>query len=116
VVDGRRVHGRVITDADGLTVFHNGRQHRFRVIQHTLEEEESVATGSVTAPMPGRILSLSVAEGDRVERGTTLLVLEAMKMEHSLKAPGDGTVTEVRVGVDDLVQEGAELIRIEPAG
>jgi len=70
--------------------------------------------GAVTAPMPGRIVQLSVKPGDRVERGRTLLVLEAMKMEHALAAPIDGVVAEVRVAQGDQVSEGALLIKLGP--
>jgi len=70
--------------------------------------------GAITAPMPGRIVQLSVKPGDRVERGRTLLVLEAMKMEHALAAPIDGVVAEVRVAQGDQVSEGALLVKLGP--
>ena len=67
--------------------------------------------GRLTAPMPGRIVQVLVRDGE-VRRGETLLVLEAMKMEHSVTAPGDGIVERVNYGVGDLVEEGAELITL----
>ncbi|MGE8261174.1 MAG: acetyl-CoA carboxylase biotin carboxyl carrier protein subunit, partial [Stenotrophomonas sp.] len=65
------------------------------------------------APMPGKIISISVKAGDKVEKGQPLLVMEAMKMEHTISATADGTVGEVFYGVGDQVTEGAELVSIE---
>ena len=60
--------------------------------------------------MPGRVTLVSVSEGDSVQRGDTLLILEAMKMEHSIIAPADGVVERLHYGQGDLVDEGAELL------
>jgi len=73
-----------------------------------------VPTGGLTAPMPGRVLEVQAAAGDQVTTGQTMIVLEAMKMEHRMTAPFDGTVVEVRVGTDDQVDNGAILMVIEP--
>ena len=73
------------------------------------------AAGHLTAPMPGRIIEIHVAAGDAVLRGAPLLVLEAMKMEHTITAPVDGTVTGVRYAVGDLVEEGSDLLELEPS-
>ena len=63
--------------------------------------------------MPGKVIAISVTAGARVERGATLLVMEAMKMEHTIVAPVDGVVADVLFGVGDQVDEGAELVRFE---
>ncbi|MCY1555429.1 pyruvate carboxylase [compost metagenome] len=68
--------------------------------------------GGLTAPMPGKIISISVKAGDTVEKGQPLLVMEAMKMEHTISAPADGKVEEVFYAVGDQVTEGAELVAI----
>ena len=65
--------------------------------------------------MPGRIISIEVAEGDSVQAGQQLMVLEAMKMEHTISAPASGTVATIRFAVGDQVPEGAELIAFEAA-
>lgn len=65
--------------------------------------------------MPGRIIALSVRAGEKVAKGQELLTLEAMKMEHSLVAPFDGTVTELNGAEDGQVSEGALLAKIEKA-
>ena len=73
-------------------------------------------SGSLTAPMPGRIVQLKISQGDRVKRGDTLLVLEAMKMEHSLLAPADGLVESIAFAAGDLVEEGVELLVLAIGG
>jgi len=71
--------------------------------------------GRLTAPMPGKVISLLVAAGAAVTKGQPLAVMEAMKMEHTLAAPRDGTVAELIYAVGDQVAEGAELLRLEKA-
>jgi biotin carboxyl carrier protein len=71
--------------------------------------------GQITAPMPGKLLSLHVRAGDTVKAGDRLLVLEAMKMEHRLTAPFDGTVGSVAVEAGQQVAEGALLLTVAPA-
>ena len=71
------------------------------------------AEGTLAAPMPGLITMVTAKPGDAVEAGATLMVMEAMKMEHAIKAPADGVVTEIFFAEGDQVSEGAELIAIE---
>jgi len=71
--------------------------------------------GKLTAPMPGKVVQLLVATGDRVAKGQALAVMEAMKMEHTLHAPRDGEVGELLYRVGDQVAEGAELLRLSEA-
>ncbi|MDM0078011.1 acetyl/propionyl/methylcrotonyl-CoA carboxylase subunit alpha [Variovorax sp. J2P1-59] len=68
--------------------------------------------GRLTAPMPGKVVSFAVKAGDKVSRGQPLAVMEAMKMEHTIAAPADGTVEELLYLPGDQVTEGAELLRI----
>jgi 3-methylcrotonyl-CoA carboxylase alpha subunit len=65
--------------------------------------------------MPGTVTRILAAAGTNVPRGAPLLVLEAMKMEHTLRAPADGHLTALKCAVGDFVQEGAELADFEPA-
>jgi acetyl/propionyl-CoA carboxylase alpha subunit len=67
----------------------------------------------LVAPMPGRVRRILVREGERVERGAVLLALEAMKMEHAIRAPRDGVVVRLRVVEGALVDAGAELVELE---
>jgi 3-methylcrotonyl-CoA carboxylase alpha subunit len=75
----------------------------------------AVSDGALQSPMPGRIVSVAVRLGQAVTQGQTLLALEAMKMEHALTAPFDGTVGELTVSVGDQVAENVTLIRIARA-
>ena len=68
--------------------------------------------GRLTAPMPGKVVSFAVKAGDKVTRGQPLAVMDAMKMEHTIAAPADGTVAELLFAPGDQVAEGAELLRL----
>ncbi len=76
----------------------------------------SAHDGDILAPMPGKVIAVDVAEGDTVTAGQRLLVLEAMKMEHALTAPFDGTVTALSVSAGSQVQVEAVLAVVEAAG
>jgi 3-methylcrotonyl-CoA carboxylase alpha subunit len=71
--------------------------------------------GGMIAPMPGRVIAVHAQEGARVVRGAPLIVLEAMKMEHTMKAPSDGTIARIFCKVGEQVKEGAELMTLEEA-
>ena len=68
--------------------------------------------GRLTAPMPGKVVSFAVKAGDKVVRGQALAIMDAMKMEHTIAAPADGTVAELLFAPGDQVTEGAELLKI----
>jgi biotin carboxyl carrier protein len=72
-----------------------------------------VGEGTVVSPMPGRVLKVLVAEGDRVEAGAAVVVVEAMKMENELGAARRGTVRKVHVAPGQNVESGARLVEIE---
>ncbi len=69
-------------------------------------------SGSVTAPLPGTVLKVNVSAGDKVAKGDTLLILEAMKMENEIAAPIDGTVAEVKASQGASVDTGEVLVVI----
>jgi 3-methylcrotonyl-CoA carboxylase alpha subunit len=68
--------------------------------------------GRLTAPMPGKVIAFFAKAGDAVKLGQPLAVMEAMKMEHTITAPRDGTVAELLYAVGDQVGEGGELLRL----
>ena len=86
---------------------------RLEEIPRFPSSETSEAPGSLHAPMPGRVIRVEVEPGEAVEAGQVLLVLEAMKMEHTLKAPHNGTITEVDCAPGNQVDAGAVLVVIE---
>lgn len=90
----------------------------YRVALHTprgLGAGGATSDGAILAPMPGKVIAVDVTAGDTVTKGQKLLVLEAMKMEHALTAPFDGTVAELTVAVGSQVQVEALLVRVEKA-
>ena len=102
------------TVSDTLHVFANGSRTAFEVIDPLAHAGEGAAEpGSLSAPMPGRVTALLVEAGTTVKRGTPLMVLEAMKMEHTINAPIDGVVTAIHYKVGDQVGDGAMLATIE---
>ena len=76
------------------------------------KEDAAAPAGSITveAPMPGKVLSVNVKAGDKVEAGDVLLILEAMKMQNEIMAPEDGTVSDVRVSAGDTVATGDVMV------
>jgi 3-methylcrotonyl-CoA carboxylase alpha subunit len=112
-IGGQRREATVIRQELTLNVFVDGTIQRLILID-PLAAAGAIETpsGRLTAPMPGRIVHLRVRKGDRVKRGDTLLVLEAMKMEHSILAPADGLITAADYAVGDLVDEGVELLSL----
>ena len=69
--------------------------------------------GDLLSPMPGKILKINVGEGDSVKKGETLLILEAMKMEHQIRSPKDGVVSQILFREGERVSQGVELIEIK---
>jgi len=111
----RTWQARVVAVKDMVTVFCEGRQTqllRHDPLAHAADDSGAHA-GGLTAPMPGKIIAISVAVGDAVKRGQPLLVMEAMKMEHTISAPANGKVRELFFAVGDQVTDGAELIALD---
>jgi len=110
--DVRRVFGVHRTEST-IYVDGDGTSLAYEVLVRFPLPEEVVAPGSLVAPMPGGVVLVRVAAGDRVEAGTVLVTLEAMKMEHVVRAPVAGTVRELRVAVGDQVDTGDVLVVID---
>jgi propionyl-CoA carboxylase alpha chain len=85
----------------------------FTPVPRFVNPADSVAEGSLLAPMPGSVVSVAVEAGDQVAQGDTIVVLEAMKMQHTLTAPTDGVVAELAVTAGQQVESGAVLAVIE---
>jgi 3-methylcrotonyl-CoA carboxylase alpha subunit len=109
--NARELQATVLHRGGNLTVFLAGEVYRLRsrdLDQQVFDETERA--GGIVTPMPGKIIEVAVAQGDRVCAGQTLLILEAMKMEHSVKAPVDSVVECLDVEVGDQVEEGKVLL------
>ena len=113
----RRIRTHVVADETGTphAVHVDGGRHTLTVPPRFVAPDEAGRAGSTTAPMPGKVVRIDVQVGDAVTAGRTLLVLEAMKMEHQVVAPVSGTVVEVFVGVGQQLDHGQALVRVDPA-
>ncbi len=109
----RRIHLHESDNA--VTLAQNGERLTFTLSDPMTAAEETDHGGdSIAAPLPGIVKALNVSPGAVVAAGDVLAVMEAMKMEHSLTAPRDGTVAEVAADAGEQVKEGALLITLEP--
>ena len=100
---------------NAVYVLRHGRQTKVGLRDAALDEAgDQDKSGLVRAPMHGKVLSLLVEQGARVARGQRVAVIEAMKMEHTLVAPIDGTVAEIAVAPDAQVTEGGKIMQIAP--
>jgi 3-methylcrotonyl-CoA carboxylase alpha subunit len=112
---GRRLSAAVIVAGEKRHVFLYGRSHLLSAVDPLYQPGVGAGAESrLSAPMPGRIIAL-VAEAGPVEKDAPLLIMEAMKMEHTIRAPSAGTLRTFRCAVGDQVAEGAELVDFEPA-
>ena len=113
--DGHRFNADVVVHDAAVTVFMDGRSYGFDLPDSLAGVEGDQDGGdAIIAPMPGLVKIVSTTSGATVAKGDALLVLEAMKMEHTLRAPRDGVVAEVLASVDDQVTDGTLLLALEP--
>jgi 3-methylcrotonyl-CoA carboxylase alpha subunit len=105
------MHGSVRRDGDTFHVFTGGR-HFALVYNDPMAHagEAEAAGGRLTAPMPGKVVAVLASQGQEVKKGEPLVIMEAMKMEHTISAPSDGVVEEVLYQVGDQVADGAPLL------
>ena len=111
---GLRLYATVVVAGEKRHVFLNGRSYQLaRVDPLYYGGEGQGPEGGLVAPMPGRVVAWLVEPATSVEKGAPLLVLEAMKMEHTIVAPSAGTLKSFRFAVGEQVSEGAELVDFE---
>jgi 3-methylcrotonyl-CoA carboxylase alpha subunit len=113
-VDGRLVRGTVVINGEEVHVF-TGERHLVLgysdPLAHAGESEDE--GGRLTAPMPGKIVAILVKKDEAVVKGAPLLIMEAMKMEHTIAAPRDGVVEELLYATGDQVEEGVQLLAFQ---
>jgi propionyl-CoA carboxylase alpha chain len=114
-IDGRRTTAQVTRAGDRLHVQTVRGTITFDVVPRFVVPGAAAPSGGLLAPMPGVVLDVRCAPGDQAEAGQILVVLEAMKMEHVVRAPADGVVADVRVAKGQHVENGALLLVFEPA-
>ena len=111
--DGVRTTYAVAITRDTIDVDWPGGHAAYTVKPRFTDPADTVASGSLLAPMPGTVVSVAVEKGDAVEAGQPVLILEAMKMQHTVRAPGVGTVTLIDVQPGAQVAAGEVLAVVE---
>jgi len=112
--DGDRVETfHCVSEAGVIHLSWKGSVYRLATGEDSARAAHRAAGGGLEAPMPGKVIKLSVVPGQRVSRGEEVLVVEAMKMENALRAPRDGTVKSVSAQVGDMVSPGLVLVELE---
>jgi 3-methylcrotonyl-CoA carboxylase alpha subunit len=111
-MNGSKQSAIVMKHHGALTIIRDGRVIHLHLPDPSISVGEAAGSGRVTAPMPGRIVTVLVGQGDTVKKDQPLLVMEAMKMEMTIRAGCDGTVDELPVAANDQVTDGALLVMI----
>jgi propionyl-CoA carboxylase alpha chain len=112
-IDEKFVSAEVSYYQNELTINGGNGDLSLKVMPKFSDPTEVEIEGSLTAPMPGKILNINVKKGSKVSTGDTLIILEAMKMEHAIKASSDGVVSNLYVSAGDQVESGASLMKID---
>jgi 3-methylcrotonyl-CoA carboxylase alpha subunit len=112
-LDGHAFKARAVRQGHDWHIFCDGEYRRLSLRQELADVDDSAGPGTLAAPMPGKVIKVMTQAGAKVTKGQPLLILEAMKMEHTIAAPADGVVKEVHYGAGEQVLEGVELITLE---
>jgi 3-methylcrotonyl-CoA carboxylase alpha subunit len=112
-VDGVRHDVGWLLRDERIHLFFNGRHVVFDGPDHASDVRNETEAGGLRSPMPGQVIQVLVRSGDAVKRGQPLMIVEAMKMEHTILAPTDGIVVDVAFAAGDRVEEGAQLLRVK---
>jgi len=111
-LDGVRIDATVVRESHALTIFAFGSSHRLEREQFTSAEDEEPG-GLLVSPLPGSVAQVLVETGQKVKKGQPLMIVEAMKMEHTISAPHGGLVAQIYFAPGEQVAEGAQLLAIE---
>jgi 3-methylcrotonyl-CoA carboxylase alpha subunit len=112
-LDGHSFWARAVREGGEWHVFCGGAYRRLSLKSALGSVDADTRTGSLAAPMPGKVIQVLAKAGQSVSKGEALLILEAMKMEHTITAPADGVVKAVHFAAGEQVLEGAELLSLE---
>jgi biotin carboxyl carrier protein len=112
-IEGREIPGALYRGKNFVDVHLPEGTFRLKYEESEREGCMSHAPGELTSPMPGKILKVFVAPGDQVKAGDTLMILEAMKMEHKIQSPLTGTVQKILYNEGDRVAQDVHLVEIE---
>lgn len=120
IVDNRSFEVDVDSTEDEYRVLVDGRSYHVDLVDERRVRLGGIQSGiqlqgrqKVSVPMPGKVIAVLVSEGDEVEKGQGLVIVEAMKMENEVRSPIDGSVAQVNVKAGDAVEAGALLLVVE---
>ena len=113
-IENKRFFSKVTRKDEKLVVHGPWGDILFKIMPRFRSIGQEVKDGGLVAPMPGKVIDLKVKVGSKIKKGDTLVILEAMKMEHTIKAIEDGVVDELFISDSDQVENGALLMVIKP--
>ncbi len=112
-IDENRIRSKVTLENDLLLIQSKSGDVLFKVLPKFNTAKKTVIEGGLNAPMPGKVVDIKIKKGAKIKKGDTLVILEAMKMEHKVVAPSDGKVKEILIQKDEQVENGATLVVLD---
>ena len=112
-INSSRFYSKITQADDNIVVHGPWGDALFKILPRFTLPGSEIQAGGLIAPMPGKVIDLKVKVGSKVKKGDTLVILEAMKMEHQVKASEDGKVTKVLIKKDDQLENGALLMVVD---
>ena len=112
-ISGSRYRSKVSKDKDLLLLHTYKGDVLFKILPKFRIQEIGIVEGGLNAPMPGKVVEVKIKKGSSVKKGDTLVILEAMKMEHKVSAPANGKISKVLISQGDQVENGQTLIVLD---
>ena len=112
-IDNSRLRSKITHEKDLILINTKSGDVLFKILPKFSVREEKALEGSLTAPMPGKVVEIKIKKGSKIKKGDTLLILEAMKMEHQVLAPNNGKVSDILVSKNQQVENGEPLVILD---
>ena len=112
-ISGSRYRSKVSKDKDLLLLHTYKGDVLFKILPKFKIQEIGIVEGGLNAPMPGKVVEVKIKKGSSVKKGDTLVILEAMKMEHKVSAPANGKISKVLISQGDQVENGQTLVVLD---
>ena len=112
-IDNSRLRSKITYEKDLILINTKSGDVLFKILPKFSVREEKTPEGSLTAPMPGKVVEIKIKKGSKIKKGDTLLILEAMKMEHQVLAPNNGKVSDILVSKNQQVENGEPLVILD---
>ena len=112
-IDNTRIRSKVTFDNELLLIQSKSGDVLFKILPKFETAKKTSIEGGLNAPMPGKVVEIKIKKGAKIKKGDTLIILEAMKMEHKVLAPSDGKVKEILIHKDEQVENGATLVVLD---